>query len=43
VEVAKSIGVQTIFISKYKPTTVSEEDLVDITDGLNPFHQRTEA
>ena len=43
VEVAKSIGVQTIFISKYRPSTVADKDLVDITYGLNPFHQRTEA
>ena len=38
VEIAKCIGVQTIFISKYKPITVEEPDLVDITEGLNPFH-----
>lgn len=42
VEVARNIGVQTIFISKYKPSTVSETDLVDITEGLNPFHLRSE-
>ena len=42
VEVAKSIGVQTIFISKYKPTSVQESDLIDITGGFNPFHQRSE-
>ena len=42
VEVARNIGVQTIFISKYKPSTVNETDLVDITEGLNPFHLRSE-
>lgn len=31
-------GVQTIFISKARPKTVSVEDLIDITEGLNPFH-----
>ena len=40
VEVAKSIGVQTIFISKYKPDSVQDVDLLDIRDGLNPFHQQ---
>lgn len=38
VEIAKSIGVQTIFISKYKPASVNDEDLIDITEGFNPFH-----
>lgn len=38
VEVAKNIGVQTIFISKFKPETIAKEDFLDITDGLNPFH-----
>ena len=42
VEVAQSIGVQTIFISKYKPQSVQDTDLIDITSGLNPFHQRNE-
>lgn len=40
VEVAKNVGVQTIFISKYKPESVLEPDLIDITGGLNPFHQQ---
>lgn len=40
IEVAKNIGVQTIFISKYKPKSVHETDLIDITGGLNPFHQQ---
>ena len=38
IEVARSVGVQLIFISKYKPTSVNEADLIDITEGLNPFH-----
>lgn len=42
VEAAKSIGVQTIFISKYKPESVHDTDLIDITGGFNPFHQRNE-
>jgi hypothetical protein len=40
VEVAKNVGVQMVFISKYKPNSVRTEDLVDITGGVNPFHQR---
>lgn len=42
VEVAKSIGVQTIFVSKHKPNSVEAKDLLDITGGLNPFHQRND-
>lgn len=38
VEIAKSIGVQTIFISKCRPSSVDGADLIDITEGLNPFH-----
>jgi len=41
IETAKKIGVQTIFISKDRPATVKDEDLIDITDGLNPFHQQS--
>lgn len=40
VQEAKKIGVQTIFLSKSRPNTVAENDLVDITEGLNPFLQR---
>ena len=43
VEEAKEIGIQTIFISKSKPGTVEDKDLVDITEGLNPFHQRSDS
>lgn len=38
IEIAKNVGVQTIFISKYKPKNINEDDLIDITKGLNPFH-----
>ena len=41
IEIAKNIGVQTIFVSKAKPATVNDDDLIDITDGLNPFHQQS--
>ena len=40
IETAKKIGIQTIFISKVRPGTVKDEDLIDITEGLNPFHQQ---
>lgn len=40
IETAKKIGVQTIFVSKARPVTVKEDDLIDITNGLNPFHQQ---
>ena len=43
IEVAQSVGVQTIFISKYKPTSVQDSDLIDMTGGFNPFHQRSES
>lgn len=42
IETAKKIGVQTIFVSKTRTKTVNEKDLVDITTGLNPFHQRVD-
>lgn len=38
IETAKKIGVQTIFVSKARPKTVNDTDLIDITTGLNPFH-----
>jgi hypothetical protein len=41
-EIANDIGVQTIFISKIKPDCVSQNDLIDISGGLNPFHQKNE-
>lgn len=42
IEVANSIGVQTIFFSKVRPNNISVNDLVDISGGLNPFHQKTD-
>ena len=42
IENAERIGVQTIFMSKTKPKIVKESDLVDISTGLNPFHQQKE-
>lgn len=41
IETAKKIGIQTIFISKDCPKTVNEKDLIDITDGFNPFHMQS--
>ena len=38
--IAKSVGVQTLFKSKYKPESIEAADLIDITGGLNPFHQQ---
>lgn len=40
VAIAKSVGIQMIFISKYKPESIEAADLIDITGGLNPFHQQ---
>lgn len=42
IENADRIGVQTIFMSKTKPQVVNESDLIDISEGLNPFHQQQE-
>ena len=42
VKAANRIGVQTIFFSKVRPKAVDDKNLVDISDGLNPFHQKTE-
>lgn len=42
IEVAKEIGIQTIFISKIKLNSIEESDLIDISGGLNPFHQRND-
>ena len=41
-EVAKEIGIQTIFVSKVKPNCINGSDLIDIRSGFNPFHQRNE-
>ena len=40
IKMAQSIGIQTIFISKHLPTYIKQEDLTDISGGLNPFHLR---
>jgi len=40
-EIAQDIGIQTIFVSKSRPQTVNKDDLIDITDGFNPFHQQS--
>lgn len=42
VNTANKIGVQTIFFSKVKPNSVNDKDLIDICNGLNPFHQKTD-
>ncbi len=42
IEAANEIGVQTIFISKIKMNSVKESDLIDISSGLNPFHQKND-
>lgn len=39
IEVANKIGIQTIFFSKIKLKAVKDKDLIDISGGLNPFHQ----
>lgn len=36
---AEEIGVQTIFLSKDKINNVSDEDIIDISNGLNKFHK----
>lgn len=43
IEIAKSVGVQTIFISKCRPSSADGVDLIDITEGLNPFHIKDNA
>lgn len=39
VSIAKRIGVQTIFISKYRPKCVDDDNLIDLQQGFNPFHK----
>lgn len=36
---AESLGIQLIFISKERPAMIKNEDLIDISEGLNPFHR----
>ena len=38
ISIAKNIGIQTIFLSKFKPKMLAREDFLDISTGLNPFH-----
>ena len=40
VEYAKKIGIQLIFMSKELPDSVDRKDLIDLSDGLNPYHVR---
>lgn len=40
--VADQYGVQTIFMSKDRPECIYDEDLIDISSGLNKFHQKSE-
>lgn len=42
IEVANEIGIQTIFISKIKINNIDKGDLIDISSGLNPFHQKND-
>ncbi len=42
IKAANEIGIQTVFFSKVKPIVVENKDLIDICDGLNPFHQKRE-
>lgn len=42
IEVANEIGIQTIFISKIKLNSIDKGDLIDISSGLNPFHQKND-
>lgn len=39
VEMAEKIGIQTIFLSKDKIEGIRSEDFIDISNGLNKFHQ----
>lgn len=42
IKVANEIGIQTVFLSKVRVDAVDSMDLIDISEGLNPFHQKTE-
>lgn len=39
-QLADSIGVQTIFMSKDRLDSISKEDFIDISTGLNKFHKK---
>lgn len=42
IKVANEIGIQTIFFSKVKINGIDGKNLINICDGLNPFHQKAE-
>ena len=39
VEMAEEVGIQTIFMSKDMISGIKDDDLIDISDGLNKFHK----
>lgn len=39
IEMAEKIGIQTIFLSKDKINGINPNDFIDISEGLNKFHQ----
>lgn len=41
-QLADSIGIQTIFMSKDFLDSVSENDFIDISTGLNKFHKKSQ-
>lgn len=40
-QLADSIGVQTIFMSKDRLDNIPEDDFIDISAGLNKFHKKS--
>ena len=40
-QLADSIGVQTIFMSKDRLDNIPEDDFIDISAGLNKFHNKS--
>ena len=40
-QLADSIGIQTIFMSKDRLDSVSADDFIDISTGLNKFHKKS--
>ena len=40
-QLADSIGIQTIFMSKDRLDNIPENDLIDISAGLNKFHKKS--
>lgn len=39
--IAEQYGIQTIFMSKDRLESIDEHDIIDISSGLNRFHQKT--